>query len=132
MKTMYALKNKAANALLAIEAVAIGFMAPIIGHAGGFSSVTINSGALDGVDPFAIAGKGIGIVLTILQIFGVGMLIFGVVAVAQSIYTQGSLDSNRSWKKYDSSNLGLFSSNWLYNVIDVFLINNITGCPRKS
>lgn len=75
MKTMYAFKNKAANALLAMEAVAIGFMAPIIGHAGGFSSVTINSGALDGVDPFAIAGKGIGIILTILQIFGIGMLI---------------------------------------------------------
>ena len=85
MKTMYAFKNKAANALLAMEAVAIGFMAPIIGHAGGFSSVTINSGALDGVDPFAIAGKGIGIILTILQIFGIGMLIFGVVSVAQSM-----------------------------------------------
>ena len=92
MKMMYALKNKAANALLAIEAVAIGFMAPIIGHAGGFSSVTINSGALDGVDPFAIAGKGIGIVLTILQIFGVGMLIFGVVSVAQSMQDNGNPD----------------------------------------
>lgn len=92
MKTMYAFKNKAANALLAMEAVAIGFMAPIIGHAEGFSSVTINSGALDGVDPFAIAGKGIGIILTILQIFGIGMLIFGVVSVAQSMQDNGNPD----------------------------------------
>lgn len=92
MRKMLALKDKAANAVLAIESAAIGVMTPIIGHAGGFSSVTINSNALDGVNPFDIAGKGIGIILTILQIFGLGMLVFGVVAVVQSMQDNGNPD----------------------------------------
>ena len=92
MKVMHAFKNKAENALLAFETAAIGFMTPIIGHAGGFSSVTINQGAMDNVNPFDIAGKGIGIVLTVLQIFGVGMLIFGIVSVAQSMQDNGNPD----------------------------------------
>lgn len=91
MKKIALFKNKAQNALLAVEAMATAVMAPVIGHAG-FSSVTVNQGALDGVDPFAIAGKGIGMILTVLQILGIGMLIFGIVSVAQSMQDNGNPD----------------------------------------
>lgn len=55
MKKIALFKNKAQNVLLAVEAMATAVMTPIIGRA--FSEVTVNQGALNGVDPFAIAGS---------------------------------------------------------------------------
>ena len=90
MKKLALFKNKAQNVLLAVEAMATAVMTPIIGRA--FSEVTVNQGALNGVDPFAIAGKGIGMILTVLQILGIGMLIFGIISVAQSMQDNGNPD----------------------------------------
>lgn len=85
--------NKVQNALLAVETIAAAFMSPLVGHAGFDTSVTINTNALNGVNPFDIAGKGIGIILSVLQIFGIGVLIWGVVSVVQS--TQDNGDPNK-------------------------------------
>ena len=90
MRKIALFKNKAQNILLTVEAMATAAMAPVIGHA--FSEVTVNQGALNGVDPFAIAGKGIGMILTVLQILGIGMLIFGIISVAQSMQDNGNPD----------------------------------------
>lgn len=80
------LRQKATNFFLTAQAVLLGMMIPgNVAHAQGFGqNVTINQDALNGMNPYALFGSAVGIILGILQLVGIGAVIWGVVSVTQS------------------------------------------------
>lgn len=82
----FSLKKRAAKLFLTAQAVLLGTMlSGSVSHAQGFGQkVTINQNTLDGIDPYALFGSAIGIILGILQLVGIGAVIWGIVSVTQS------------------------------------------------
>lgn len=85
MKRNLNVKEKAKYLLLSAQTALLGLSIPTIGHAAGFSKVTINQGALQDADPFEMLGGAVGIVLTLVQVMGLGLVIFGAVSISQAL-----------------------------------------------
>ena len=60
-----------------------------IGQTMAFQNVQINTNTLNNVDPVSMFGTAIGVVLTMIQMVGIAVAIFGVVQIAQSLGDEG-------------------------------------------